>query len=76
MTFKNIGVCYSTSPMYQLDLISRWNIVKTALKQRYAVLTDDDLAFRMGKEADLMSRLQAKLKKSRADIMRMIGDVG
>ena len=62
-------------PMYQLNVISRWNIVKTELKQRYAVLTDDDLAFRMGKEGDLICRLQQKLKKSRIDIMRMIGEV-
>ena len=75
MTFKNIWVCYSTSPMYQLDVISRWNTVKTELKQRYTVLTEDDLAFRMGKEGDLIGRLQQKLKKSRSDIMRMIGEV-
>lgn len=61
--------------MYKLDIISRWNIVKTALKQKYGILTDDDLTFSQGKEGELIGRLQQKLGKTRADIMRIIGDV-
>ncbi len=61
--------------MDQLDINSRWNVVKNELKQRYVMLTDDDLTFRVGREGDLISRLQQKLKKSRSDIMRMIGSV-
>jgi uncharacterized protein YjbJ (UPF0337 family) len=63
------------SAMYKLDVISRWNVVKGVLKQRYGMLTDDDLALRQGKEGELIFRLQQKLGKSRADIMRMIGEV-
>ena len=61
--------------MYKLDVNSRWNVVKGILKQRYHMLTDDDLALRHGKEGELIGRLQEKLHKSRADVMRMIGDV-
>jgi hypothetical protein len=61
--------------MYKLELISRWNEVKEKLKRRYHMLTDDDLMFRMGREGELITRLQRKLGKSRADVMRMIGDV-
>jgi hypothetical protein len=61
-------------PMYSLDIVSRWNKVKGILKQRYC-LTDDDLTFRYGKEGELIYRLQQKLGKSRADIMRIIGEV-
>lgn len=61
--------------MYKLDIISRWTIVKGVLKQKYGMLTDDDLTFRHGKEGELIYRLQNKLGKSRADIMRIIGDV-
>jgi uncharacterized protein YjbJ (UPF0337 family) len=61
--------------MYKFDIVSRWNIVKGVLKQRYDSLTDDDLAFRCGKEGELIGRLQQKLGKSRADIMRMIGEM-
>lgn len=61
--------------MYKLELISRWNEVKEKLKRRYNMLTDDDLMFRLGKEGELIIRLQRKLGKSRADVMRMIGEV-
>jgi hypothetical protein len=61
--------------MYKLELISRWNEVKEKLKRRYNMLTDDDLIFRLGREGELIIRLQRKLGKSRADVMRMIGEV-
>ena len=61
--------------MYKLELISRWNEVKEKLKRRYNMLTDEDLMFRLGREGELIIRLQRKLGKSRADVMRMIGDV-
>lgn len=61
--------------MYKLEIISRWNVVKGVLKQRYGILTDDDLTFNQGREGELIGRLQKKLGKSRADIMRIIGDV-
>ena len=60
--------------MYKLDVIGRWKIVKQALKLRYNVLTDDDLVFRHGREGELINRLQQRLGKSRADIMRIIGE--
>ena len=61
--------------MYKPELISRWNEVKEKLKRRYNMLTDEDLMFRLGREGELIIRLQRKLGKSRADVMRMIGDV-
>ncbi len=61
--------------MYQLEIMNRWNAVKGALKQRYEMLTDDDLMFRVGREGDLINRLQKKLNKNRSDIMRMIGEM-
>lgn len=60
--------------MYKLDIISRWNYVKGILKQRYGTLTDADLTFNHGKEGELIGRLQKKLGKSRADVMRIIGE--
>lgn len=60
--------------MYKLELISRWNEVKERLKRRYNMLTDDDLMFRFGREGELIGRLQRKLGKTRADVMRMIGE--
>jgi len=60
--------------MYKFEIISRWNNVKAALKQKY-MLTDEDLLLNQGREGELIGRLQKKLGKSKADIMRMIGEV-
>jgi uncharacterized protein YjbJ (UPF0337 family) len=63
-----------TFTMHKLDVVSRWNFVKGILRQRYGTLTDADLTFNHGKEGELIGRLQKKLGKSRAELMRIIGD--
>jgi hypothetical protein len=60
--------------MMIMDIRTRWNEVKSRLKNRYEILTDEDLNLNLGKEYDLIQRLQRKLGKSRAEIFRMIGE--
>jgi hypothetical protein len=60
--------------MYSLEILMRWNDVKRALKQKY-LLTDEDLLLSTGREGELIGKLQKKLGKSRADVMRIIGEV-
>jgi hypothetical protein len=60
--------------MYSLEILMRWNDVKRALKQKY-LLTDEDLVLSTGREGELIGKLQKKLGKSRADVMRIIGEV-
>src|SRR5438477_446053 len=43
--------------MTNLQFRGNWNEVKGKLKQKYAQLTDDDLAFTEGKEDELLGRL-------------------
>jgi uncharacterized protein YjbJ (UPF0337 family) len=40
--------------MTKLELKGSWNEVKGKLKQKYAQLTDDDLAFAEGREDELL----------------------
>jgi uncharacterized protein YjbJ (UPF0337 family) len=47
--------------MTTLDLKANWNQIKGSLRQRYAILTDDDLNFVEGKGEELLGRLQEKL---------------
>lgn len=61
--------------MNRLQVRSRWNEVKGELLKRFGQLTDDDLFFREGHEGELMNRLQRKLGKTKADIIKLIGDV-
>ena len=61
--------------MTKLELKGSWNEVKGRLKQKYAQLTDDDLAFADGKEDELLGRLQQKLGKSKEDLRSEIEDL-
>ena len=49
-----------------------WGDKKFKLRNRFAVLTDEDLYFREGGEQELSERLQAKLNKSAADVNALI----
>ena len=49
-----------------------WNNIKGKLKQQYAELTDDDLAYVEGKEEELLGRLQKKLGKTKEQVKEMI----
>jgi uncharacterized protein YjbJ (UPF0337 family) len=58
--------------MDKLKIKGTWNVVKGKLKQKYADLTDDDLAFAEGKEEELYGRLQQRLGKTREEIRKEI----
>lgn len=58
--------------MNNLQIKGAWNEIKGKLKQKYATLTDDDLAFAEGKEDELYGRLQKRLGKTKEDIKREI----
>jgi len=58
--------------MTKLNFKGSWNELKGKLKQKYAQLTDDDLAFAEGKEDELLGRLQQRLGRSKEDLRREI----
>jgi len=49
-----------------------WNEQKGKLKQRYSVLTDNDLLYEEGKREELYGRLQEKLGKSKEELHKII----
>ncbi|HEU5312491.1 MAG TPA: CsbD family protein [Candidatus Udaeobacter sp.] len=58
--------------MTKLEFKGGWNQVKGKLKQKYAQLSDDDVAFAEGKEDELLGRLQQRLGKSKEDLRKEI----
>jgi len=42
-----------------------WNELKGKLKQKFAVLTDNDLMFEDGKEDEALGKIQQKLGKTK-----------
>lgn len=49
-----------------------WGMIKTGLKQRYAELTDNDLAYIQGEEEMIIGRIQEKTGASREDILSVV----
>ena len=58
--------------MNTLEMKGNWNIAKGKLRQKYAKLTDDDLKFVEGKEAELIGRIQKHTGHAAADIKREV----
>ena len=58
-----------------LNIKGEWNELKGKLKQQYAHLTDDDLAYTEGKGDELVGRLQDKLGKGKSEVTKMLNDM-
>ncbi len=56
----------------KLNIEGNWNELKGKLKQKFAVLTDDDLLFVEGKEDELLGRLEKKLGQTKEEIRKLI----
>ena len=54
--------------MNTTEIKGSWNEQKGKLKQKFAVLTDNDLMFDEGKKDEMFGKLQIKLGKSIKEI--------
>ena len=49
-----------------------WNLKKEKLKQRFPIITDEDLHYREGKEKEMIEMLGYKLGKSKQELLHII----
>ena len=56
--------------------IKNWNQVKPILKEKYPSLTDEDLAYSIGKEGELLKRLQDKFNIHEHEIRKWLSLMG
>lgn len=49
-----------------------WNQKKEKLKQKFAIITDDDVRLIDGKEKEMMEMLCYKLEKSKAELVNIL----
>lgn len=54
------------------ELEGNWNETKGKLKQRFAMLTDNDLLLVEGKQDEMLGRLQTKLGKTKEELHEII----
>jgi uncharacterized protein YjbJ (UPF0337 family) len=57
--------------MKPTELEGNWNELKGKLKQKFAVLTDNDLMFEEGKKEEMFGKLQIKLGKTKEEVHKI-----
>jgi uncharacterized protein YjbJ (UPF0337 family) len=55
-----------------IELNGNWNEQKGKLKQKFAVLIDNDLLFADGKKDEMLGKLQGKLGKTKEELHKII----
>jgi hypothetical protein len=55
-------------------ITGNWVDQSKQLKEKYAQLTDSDLQFEIGKESELLSRVESRLSKNRDEVIAIIKD--
>jgi uncharacterized protein YjbJ (UPF0337 family) len=61
--------------MNDKELSGTWVKTKAKLKQKFALLTDNDLLLEEGKKEELLGRLQIKLGKTKEELQRIIASL-
>ena len=56
----------------KMNVIGFWEEKKEKLKQKYPVITDDDLVYNEGKEKEMIEMLGYKLGKSKEELVHII----
>jgi hypothetical protein len=54
------------------NIIGYWDKKKDKLKQRFPIITDEDLRYREGKEKEMIEMLGYKLGKSKQELLYII----
>jgi len=61
--------------MNKIEIKGNWNELKGKLKKKFAVLTDNDLMYEVGKEDELYGKLQKKLGKTKSELEKLFGEL-
>ena len=52
-----------------------WNQIKGKLRQEYAILNDNDLAYEVGQEEELLGKIQEKTGQTKEEIKKFIDNL-
>lgn len=58
--------------MEKQEMKGNWNEMKGKLKQRFAVLTDNDLMYEEGQRDEMLGKLQIKLGKTKEELTKLM----
>ena len=60
----------------EAEKFNDWETKKTQLKRDYPQLTNDDLLYEIGKEEELLERLQKKMNNHKKEIRKWLSLMG
>lgn len=52
-----------------------WNELKGKLKQKFAMLTDNDLMFEEGKKDEMLGKIQIKVGKTKEEFQKILSEI-
>lgn len=58
-----------------MQTIESWTETKAKLKQKFAILTDNDMLFAAGEKEKMVGRLQKKLGKTKEEIKQILSEL-
>ena len=58
--------------MEKQEIKGNWNELKGKLKQKFAVLTDNDLMYEEGQRDEMLGKLQIKLGKTKEELTKLL----
>jgi uncharacterized protein YjbJ (UPF0337 family) len=61
--------------MNSTELKGNWNEIKGKLKQKFAILTDNDLLLEDGKEDEALGKVQTLLGKSKEEMDEILKEL-
>jgi uncharacterized protein YjbJ (UPF0337 family) len=59
----------------ETELTVDWNDQKSKLKQKYVLLTDNDLHYEAGKKDEMLGKLQVRLGKTKEQLRLLIASL-
>lgn len=70
---KDYSIIYLTKNLLKMSgftdrVKGNWNELKGKIKQEYAEVTEDDLAYEEGQEDEMLGRIQKKIGKSKQEV--------
>jgi len=66
---------FRTKKMNTTGLKGNWEEQKGKLKQKFAILTDNDVLLLEGKKEEMLGRLQIKLGKTKEELQKIISEL-
>lgn len=58
--------------MFKIEFNRNWLEQRGKLKQKFAVLTDDDLLYEQGKKDEMLGNISVKIGKTKEELLKII----